>query len=67
MSTNCGHDAQDSQVCLLEEMAIVESRAKRLGKSFPDPRELVGFDIITGRAIVPAQIGLCYCLEPTVG
>ncbi|THD20476.1 Chaperonin containing T-complex polypeptide subunit zeta [Fasciola hepatica] len=53
LAKNAGHDAQDVMVKLLVESTRVE---KRTGKN--RPTEIVGVDLATGDALVPAQVGI---------
>ncbi|VDP93770.1 unnamed protein product [Echinostoma caproni] len=53
LAMNAGHDVQDTMVKLLEESARVE---KRTGGN--PPNEMVGIDLVTGDALVPAQVGI---------
>ncbi|KAG5447593.1 T-complex protein 1 subunit zeta [Clonorchis sinensis] len=53
LAVNAGHDTQETMVKLLEEAAKVE---KRCGGN--PPNELIGLDLTTGDAMIPAQVGV---------
>ncbi|CAH8481103.1 unnamed protein product [Heterobilharzia americana] len=53
LARNSGHDAQETMVKLLEEAAKVDSRCQGIS-----PAELVGLDLTTGEAMIPAQVGV---------
>ncbi|KAF7238894.1 hypothetical protein EG68_10211 [Paragonimus skrjabini miyazakii] len=53
LAANAGHDTQETMVKLLEEAAKVE---KRCGGN--PAAELVGVDLATGEAMIPAQMGV---------
>ncbi|KER28725.1 hypothetical protein T265_04513 [Opisthorchis viverrini] len=53
LAVNAGHDTQETMVKLLEEAAKVE---KRCGGN--PPNELIGLDLTTGNAMIPAQVGV---------
>ncbi|KAF6776996.1 hypothetical protein AHF37_03335 [Paragonimus kellicotti] len=53
LAANAGHDTQETMVKLLEEAAKVE---KRCGGN--PASELVGVDLATGEAMIPAQMGV---------
>ncbi|KAA3671490.1 T-complex protein 1 subunit zeta, partial [Paragonimus westermani] len=53
LAANAGHDTQETMVKLLEEAAKVEKRC--CGNP---AAELVGVDLATGEAMIPAQMGV---------
>ncbi|CAL8078951.1 unnamed protein product [Calicophoron daubneyi] len=53
LATNAGHDAQETMVKLLEEATKVEKRCKGC-----PPQEMIGLDLATGEAMIPAQQGV---------
>lgn len=53
LAKNAGHDAQETMVKLLEEATKVDNRCNNI-----IPTQLVGIDLTTGEAMIPAQVGV---------
>ncbi|CAH8464398.1 unnamed protein product [Schistosoma margrebowiei] len=53
LARNAGHDAQETMVKLLEEATKVDNRCNNI-----IPTQLVGIDLTTGEAMIPAQVGV---------